>query len=41
MPGLPLSRFNSSDKTGLLMCVTEKHSKDDIDHLFDLVQKEA
>ncbi len=41
MPGVPLSRFNSKDKTGLLISITETKSKDDIDQLCDLLKKEA
>lgn len=38
MPGLPLSRFYSSDANGLLIAVTERKSCDDIDQLCDLIQ---
>jgi len=41
MPGLPLSRFNADDKNGLLISITEKKSKEDIDQLCDLIQKEC
>jgi glycine dehydrogenase subunit 1 len=37
-PGVPLSRFNTADSTGLLICVTEKKSRDDIDHLAQLLR---
>jgi glycine cleavage system pyridoxal-binding protein P len=36
-----LSRFDASDKTGLLVCVTEKKSREDIDHLAQLVRELA
>jgi glycine dehydrogenase subunit 1 len=38
-PGLALSRFNAQDKSGLLIAVTEKKTKDDIDFLVDLLKK--
>ena len=38
-PGLNLSKFNSKDKNGLLIAVTEKKTKDDIDALVDLIKK--
>lgn len=38
-PGVALSRFNQQDKTGLLIAVTEKKTKDDIDFLVDLIKK--
>lgn len=41
MPGLPLSRFNPNDKTGLLISVTEKKSKEDIDRLCELLNHPA
>ncbi len=37
-PGVALSRFDSTDTTGLLVCVTEKKSRDDIDHLAQLLR---
>ena len=37
-PGVALSRFNASDRAGLLVCVTELKSKDDIDALAQSVQ---
>jgi glycine dehydrogenase subunit 1 len=37
-PGVSLSRFNSKDQSGLLVCVTELKSKDDIDALVQSVQ---
>lgn len=37
-PGVALSRFDSTDTTGLLVCVTEKKSRDDIDHLARLLR---
>jgi len=37
-PGVALSRFDSNDNTGLLVCVTEKKSRDDIDHLAQLLR---
>lgn len=40
-PGVVLSRFDSTDSTGLLVCVTEKKSRDDIDHLAQLVRELA
>lgn len=40
-PGVALSRFDASDKTGLLVCVTEKKSREDIDHLAQLVRELA
>jgi glycine dehydrogenase subunit 1 len=39
MPGLPLSRFDSSDAHGLLIAITERKSRDDIDHLCELIKK--
>jgi glycine dehydrogenase subunit 1 len=38
-PGLVLQRFVPSDKTGLLVAVTEKKSKDDIDLLCSLIKE--
>jgi glycine dehydrogenase subunit 1 len=40
-PGVALSRFNSNDSHGLLVCVTEKKTRDDIDHLAQLVRELA
>lgn len=37
-PGVALSRFNPSDQSGLLVCVTEKKSREDIDHLAQLLR---
>jgi glycine dehydrogenase subunit 1 len=37
-PGVALSRFDANDTTGLLVCVTEKKSRDDIDHLAQLLR---
>lgn len=39
MPGLPLSRFDVADKNGLLIAVTERKSRDDIDRLCDLIRE--
>ncbi len=38
-PGLPLSRFFSEDKSGLLVCVTETKTREDIDALAALLKK--
>lgn len=38
-PGIALSRFSPEDKTGLLVTVTEKKTKDDIDQLVDLLKQ--
>lgn len=40
-PGVALQRFNSEDKNGLLIAITEKKTKDDIDLLVDLIKKYA
>jgi glycine dehydrogenase subunit 1 len=40
-PGLSLEHFNSNDTQGLLVSITEKKSKDDIDLLADLIKKYA
>lgn len=40
-PGVALQRFNEQDKTGLLIAITEKKTKDDIDLLVDLIKKYA
>ncbi len=40
-PGVPLQRFNAKDKNGLLIAITEKKTKDDIDLLVDLIKKYA
>jgi glycine dehydrogenase subunit 1 len=37
-PGVPLSRFFAHDKTGLLVCVTETKTREDIDALAALVK---
>lgn len=37
-PGVPLSRFWSEDKTGLLVNVTEKKTRDDLDALVEIFQ---
>lgn len=37
-PGVVLNRFDASDTTGLLVCVTEKKSRDDIDYLAELLR---
>jgi glycine dehydrogenase subunit 1 len=38
-PGVPLQRFFSEDKNGLLIAVTEKKSRDDIDAFVDLLKR--
>lgn len=38
-PGLALERVNPEDKNGLLIAITEKKTKDDIDQLVDLIKK--
>lgn len=38
-PGVALSQFNGTDKTGLLIAVTERKTKEDIDHLAHLIKK--
>ncbi len=40
-PGVPLKRFQQSDKNGLLIAITEQKTKDDIDLLVDLIKKYA
>jgi glycine dehydrogenase subunit 1 len=37
-PGVPLSRFFANDKSGLLVCVTETKSREDIDALAALIK---
>ncbi|WGL61284.1 aminomethyl-transferring glycine dehydrogenase subunit GcvPA [Pigmentibacter sp. JX0631] len=38
-PGIPLQRFYKEDKNSLLIAVTEKKTKDEIDQLVDLIKK--
>lgn len=38
MPGLPMSRFDSFATNSLLIGVTERKSRDDIDHLYELLR---
>jgi glycine dehydrogenase subunit 1 len=38
-PGVPLQRFFSEDKNGLLVAVTEKKSREDIDAFVDLLKR--
>lgn len=38
-PGIPLQRFFNEDKNSLLIAVTEKKTKDDIDQLVNLIKK--
>jgi glycine dehydrogenase subunit 1 len=38
-PGLPLSRFFAQDQSGLLVCVTETKTREDIDALAALLKK--
>jgi len=40
-PGVVLERFRSADRTGLLVCVTELKTKDDIDVLARLLTRHA
>ena len=40
-PGVALSRFDGKDTTGLLVCVTEKKSREDIDTLAQLLRELA
>jgi glycine dehydrogenase subunit 1 len=40
-PGVALSRFDETDTTGLLVCVTEKKTRDDIDHLAQILRELA
>jgi glycine dehydrogenase subunit 1 len=40
-PGVPLSRFDANDTAGLLVCVTEKKSREDIDSLAQLLRELA
>ena len=37
-PGVALSRFDYADQNGLLVCVTEKKTREDIDHLAQLLR---
>lgn len=36
-PGVPLSRFNENDVTGLLVAVTDVNTKEEVDSLFELM----
>ncbi|MES2614885.1 MAG: aminomethyl-transferring glycine dehydrogenase subunit GcvPA [Bdellovibrionota bacterium] len=38
-PGVSLQKFDPQDKNGLLVAITEKKTKDDIDLLVDLIKK--
>lgn len=38
-PGVPLNQFNLKDKNGLIICITEKKSKDEIDQLVEMIKK--
>lgn len=38
-PGVALSQFDNTDTTGLLIAITERKTKEDIDHLAHLIKK--